>query len=470
MSGDGPYVPTNAIREAVKGRETEILRALGINWEANAKHIRCPYPDHDDIHPSWRWDPATQRAHCTCTRSHSIFDVVCKKKGVDFAAAKIVVAEIIGRTDLIRRPGNRKRGAGARASDGNPATAQHSEGCTLEAYAKAKGLPVGFLRSLGLTNTYLDQPTVKIPYFDADGAEAIARFRVALDGQDKFRWRKGSKPMLYGLNRIGEARKFNAITIVEGESDCHTLWHAGFPAVGLPGAGTWNEQRDAAIFDGVGTIYLIIEPDNGGDAVCKWLTKSKIRDRAKLVRLEGCKDASELYLNDPSRFAQRWQAALEAASPWREEAERETQAAREAAWCTCAEIASCENILAKVEEAVRSGGLVGEARAVKLIYLAVTSRLLGRIVSIAVKGPSSGGKSFVVETVLKFFPLDAFYALTAMSEHALAYGEEPLTHRMIVLYEVAGLTGDFGTYLNERKSNLLRHSREDQGWAKGAAY
>ena len=91
--------------------------------------------------------------------------------------------------------------------------------------------------------------------------------------------------------------------------------------------------------------------------------------------------------------------------------------------------------------------MVGEERIIKLIYLAATSRLLLRIVSIVVKGPSSGGKSFIVETVLRFFPPEAFYVLTAMSERALAYGEEPLAHRIIVLYEAAGLTGDFGTYL-----------------------
>jgi hypothetical protein len=92
-------------------------------------------------------------------------------------------------------------------------------------------------------------------------------------------------------------------------------------------------------------------------------------------------------------------------------------------------------------------GLVGEERAVKLIYLALTSRLLDRIVSVAIKGPSSGGKSFLVEVVLRLFPPEASYELTAMSEHALAYGEEPLAHKIIVLYEAAGLRSDFGTYL-----------------------
>src|SRR5918999_4419341 len=44
-------------------------------------------------------------------------------------------------------------------------------------------------------------------------------------------------------------------------------------------------------------------------------------------------------------------------------------------------------------------------------------------------------------------PESAYYALTAMSERALAYGDEPLSHRFLVLYEAAGMSGDFATYL-----------------------
>ncbi len=92
-------------------------------------------------------------------------------------------------------------------------------------------------------------------------------------------------------------------------------------------------------------------------------------------------------------------------------------------------------------------GVVGEDRFAKVVYLCVTSRLLGRPVSLAAKGPSSAGKSFIVERVLGFFPQSAYYALSAMSERALAYSQEPLSHRMLVLYEAAGLEGDFASYL-----------------------
>jgi hypothetical protein len=91
--------------------------------------------------------------------------------------------------------------------------------------------------------------------------------------------------------------------------------------------------------------------------------------------------------------------------------------------------------------------VVGETRAKQLLYLIVTSRLLPRPVSATVKGPSAAGKSFLVERVLSLFPPDAYHALTAMSERALAYSRTPLQHRFLVLFEAAGLHGDFGSYL-----------------------
>ena len=56
-------------------------------------------------------------------------------------------------------------------------------------------------------------------------------------------------------------------------------------------------------------------------------------------------------------------------------------------------------------------------------------------------------KSFLTETVLSYFPPSAYYALSAMSEHALAYDQEPLQHRMLVIYEAAGMAGELQSYL-----------------------
>jgi hypothetical protein len=105
------------------------------------------------------------------------------------------------------------------------------------------------------------------------------------------------------------------------------------------------------------------------------------------------------------------------------------------------------NILERFAKDLARSGVAGESRVAKLLYLAVTSRILERPVSVAVKGPSSGGKSYLTERVLGFFPESSYYALTAMSEHALAYSDEPLMHRFLVIYEAAGMNSDFQTYL-----------------------
>src|SRR5947208_711722 len=71
------------------------------------------------------------------------------------------------------------------------------------------------------------------------------------------------------------------------------------------------------------------------------------------------------------------------------------------------------DLLGLAAEEVAAAGVAGERRLVKTLYLAVTSRLLDRPCSVAVKGPSAGGKSFLVDQVLRLFPADAYYALSA---------------------------------------------------------
>jgi hypothetical protein len=99
-----------------------------------------------------------------------------------------------------------------------------------------------------------------------------------------------------------------------------------------------------------------------------------------------------------------------------------------------------QDILKRMVRALRvCMGLVGENRNAKLTFLGITSRLLGKQVSIVVKGLSSSGKSYTVECVLALFPPEAVYTMTAMSERALIYLDEPLAHRTVVLFEATAL-------------------------------
>jgi hypothetical protein len=98
-------------------------------------------------------------------------------------------------------------------------------------------------------------------------------------------------------------------------------------------------------------------------------------------------------------------------------------------------LATRPRILDHVAQVVEGLGHVGEPRAAKLLYLIVTTRIQDRIVSAVVKGPSSAGKSHLVERVLRLFPPSAYHALSAMSERALAYDRTDLSHRHLVIYE-----------------------------------
>jgi hypothetical protein len=127
--------------------------------------------------------------------------------------------------------------------------------------------------------------------------------------------------------------------------------------------------------------------------------------------------------------------------------ETERQKKREEAWQACADLAGEFRILDRMVIELERAGLVGEQRAAKLIYLVLVSRLLDRPLCAVVKGPSSAGKNHVTQHALSLFPPSAAYRLTGMSERALAYGKEPLAHRILAIEEAAGLTGGVGAYL-----------------------
>ncbi len=327
------------------------------------------------------------------------------------------------------------------------ATVQPAAGLTLAQYAAAKRLPPDFLRRLGLSDfSYLDQPAVRIPYLDQAGAEVAVRFRLNLEGENRFRWKTGAKPTLYGLWLLARARTAGYVVLTEGESDAQTLWFHEIPALGIPGATSWRETWVEHL-DGILVIYVVIEPDKGGESVHRWLNVSRIRDRVRLVSLGEHKDPSALYVADSENFLARWQAALRAAVPWTEQAQIALREQQREAWARCETLAKEPRILDRFSEALAARGVAGEVRAGKLMYLILITRFLERPVSAVVKGPSSAGKNFLTQCVLDFFPPSAHYTLSAMSERALAYSEESLTHRFLVIFEAVGLGSDFASYL-----------------------
>jgi hypothetical protein len=281
--------------------------------------------------------------------------------------------------------------------------ARPEHGCTLKEYSEEKELPEGFLRGLGLRDvTYFEKPAVRIPYPDKEGHEVGVRFRISLEGGEKFKWRSGDKCLPYGLKLLGETHRAGYVILVEGESDCHTLWFYEIPALGSPGASNWRDGW-ATYLDGIEKIYAVIESDQGGDTLReKLISCAPIRERLHLLELGEHKDPSALHLADPDMFRERFEVALEEAKPWIELERAEAQATSHEAWERSSELAKAPNILERFAEALARSGVAGESRIAKLLYLAVTSRLLEKPVSVALKGPSSGGKSYLVHDQATF--------------------------------------------------------------------
>ncbi|HXE73651.1 MAG TPA: hypothetical protein VNO81_13400, partial [Candidatus Nitrosotenuis sp.] len=310
---------------------------------------------------------------------------------------------------------------------------------TLQAYADAKRLPLEFLRGLGLREVRLrDGVAVAIPYYDETGVEVSRRYREALEGPGRFRWRRGSRVVPYGLWRLKEAREAGWVLLVEGESDAQTLWFHGVPALGLPGATTW--QPEWARYVAGLRVFVWHEPGQGGDTMVRRVGETL--PEALVIRPpEGMKDISEAHLrgeNIPELVLRLIADARPVRDLLAEQLNTEARAAREKA----TDLLGCPDLLAELERLLPRLGVVGEDRNAKLLYLALTSRLLDRPVSVVVKGPSAAGKSYLVSQVLRLFPDTAYLDLTGMSEHALVYDERPLSHRHVVIYEADGLGPD----------------------------
>jgi hypothetical protein len=203
--------------------------------------------------------------------------------------------------------------------------------CTVAQLAKRLQVPESFLRELGIDDNSAHGHSVRISYFDETGAEVSTRFRIALEGPDKFRVPKGRQLALYGISRLNAARSDGVISIVVGESDCIALWFEGLSAIGLPTAASWNEARDARYFDGFRRINVVLSPYKGAEAVLDWLRQSSIRERTYLVSLPEDKDPATLRLANPMQFEETWNDALGRAIPWPEYAKRSALEVREAA-------------------------------------------------------------------------------------------------------------------------------------------
>lgn len=186
---------------------------------------------------------------------------------------------------------------------------------TVEEYCKEKQLSLSKITSCGLKNV---GSCIAIPYYNCDGKEASMRLRFHPKSSKRFSWKKGSKTMLYGLWRLKDFTDNNLI-LVEGESDCHTLWQHGIQAIGVPGSSTFNPEW-AEYLKGK-DLYLNYEGGQGGDTFIR-KTGEALFDagfEGKVFKIScqayGAKDPSDLHIKDNGAFTKHWAEIMQGAVP-----------------------------------------------------------------------------------------------------------------------------------------------------------
>jgi DNA-binding transcriptional ArsR family regulator len=250
-------------------------------------------PAHNDTNPSLHLSESPDgtllwRCHAGCPQD----------------AVQRELERIAGMQPATTRPIAPRRNAGRQ-----PATAQ-AQLLTLAALANAKRLDAEKLRAWGLTD--LPDGRIEIPYRDTNGNTVAIRYRLALDGANRFRWRQDDTPCLYGLWRLGEWAGSDTLYLCEGETDTLTLWHAGLPALGIPGATAWREAwwREVEAFP---RIVAIPDADQAGSQLVEKLQATcplELTERVYVLQLpDGIKDANELWQREGAN-AERFRNAL----------------------------------------------------------------------------------------------------------------------------------------------------------------
>jgi DNA-binding transcriptional ArsR family regulator len=232
---------------------------------------------------------------------------------------------------------------GLEASDLYPASQQHYRrsahpGLTLIDLAVDKQIEPRALLHFGVTDgyTYFGREVVRIPYFAADGKEYTRfRIRTALTAKEGSKWSKGEEPLIpYGLHKLDEARNAGYLVIVEGESDCWTLWRRQLPALGIPGIENTNVLQ-AEHLQGIPKLFIVQEPPSeedtqkGRDPGKKFVSNlethlKKLRYAGKVYAIDfqaetGAKDPNDLHKRDIKAFKGAFEGAMQKARPLQKE-------------------------------------------------------------------------------------------------------------------------------------------------------
>jgi DNA-binding transcriptional ArsR family regulator len=268
------------------------LRTKRVSKRNGERHVLACCPAHDDANPSLS---LTEKADGTLLWK-------CFA-GCSQDAVREALERLAGVRPATARP------IAPRRNRQQPATAQ-AQPLTLAALADAKQLDAEKLIAWHVRE--LPDGGIEILYLTREGELHAVQYRCALEGDNRFKWRKDDTPILYGLWRLCEWTGSDTLYLCEGTSDTWTLWHADLPALGIPSASTWREEWWREV-EGFERIVLIADADQAGSKLVEKLQATcplELTERVQVLQLpEGVKDANELWQREGAN-AERFRNAL----------------------------------------------------------------------------------------------------------------------------------------------------------------
>ena len=321
-------IPQETI-DQLKGLPVEQV-AGEVGLEVVRHRCRCPF--HDDRHPSLTFNLRTNRFKCyACGASGGPIDLAMHQLNLSFVEACRWLGNRFGvyvdeeqRSERWRlvKPIPIRRPAPL------PETEQGPSATDLKRWAEAVAHPVlsDAARAFLFEVRRLDERVVRwcrlssccdqrgvhwllIPYFGVDGQligmqwrnldyrkEEVPQQAGSGEGRPsppRFRFPKGQRCPIYGLQILPMLKPSEPLFICEGASDCWSMLSDGHKAIAIPSA-TLLKEEDLALLQGV-NLHMYPDQDRPGERLFLQL-RERLPQIVRHQLPEGCKDYSDQYV------------------------------------------------------------------------------------------------------------------------------------------------------------------------------
>ncbi|MFQ6027560.1 MAG: hypothetical protein ACE5Q6_08715, partial [Dehalococcoidia bacterium] len=194
------------------------------------------------------------------------------------------------------------------------------QGATIEELAALKALPLTHLRDfLNWEDVdYFGTPAIAIPYPDEHNGDVMVRYRVGLDSDDRFRWKRflpGQTTRLYGLWSLDFIDEMGFCVWVEGETDYAALSYHQYPCLAVPGVSNYRSAMGNVVKQ-VPWHYIWKEPGKAGEEFVERIARDFPNARV-IAPPPGIKDPCELAQVLGDRFRETMEQLLDQAQPVR---------------------------------------------------------------------------------------------------------------------------------------------------------